>query len=217
MARGAHKVRIAEIEKANVRRIDNKESNNRWVLDSGATVHCTGRLDLYEYIDMTFKTQLRVASNKTIAIEGRGRGIVSFALKGVRVRLGEVVYVPRMAENLMSLDLLSDNDFSFTCDSKKNYRIFKKGKLVAKGRREKRTSFLDWVNQPNALFTGADSKQIDESIRLAIPESDSHERIQKLFHRRFGHPGVKRFNAMVRELGKPELKIKQMNSSIDEK
>lgn len=203
---------IAELSEESIRRVDDKEPSDRWVLDSGATVHCTRRLDLYEFVDLTFKSQLSVASNKTVPIEGTG--IVSFTLQGTRVRLGEVVYVPKMTENLMSLDLLLDNEFSFTCDNEANYRIYKKGNLVAKGRREKRTSFLHWVKHPNALFTGPKSQEMDESICLAIPDTDSIDQVQKMVHRRFGHPGIKRFNAMVEALGKPELKIKQTNSII---
>lgn len=202
--------RSAEISNFASHRVhENKQ--DKWVMDSGATVDCTGRLDVSGFIDRGFKGQLRVASNKMIPIEGKGN--VSFQLKECLVKLAEVIYVPMMVENLLSLNMLLENGLDFRCDRTHNYQIFKEGQTVAKGRRENRTSYLNWVAFPDALFAECDT--VTSKLALfALNENDS-SRKQKVMHRRFGHPGMKRYNHMVMEAGMSNLQVTDMDESCE--
>lgn len=80
-------------------------TDSRWCFDSGATSMSTGDRDIFEYLDSTCKGNLTIASGTRMPIEGRG--IVKFSLpNGLKARLGGVIYVPGLAENLLSLEVL---------------------------------------------------------------------------------------------------------------
>jgi len=64
------------------------------------------------------------------------RGIVRFNLPdGSKARLDRVVYVPGLAENLLSLENLHMAGFE-SVGSKRGYVLRKNGKVVAQGKRE---------------------------------------------------------------------------------
>ena len=66
----------------------------------------------------------------------RGRGIVRFDLvrKGQQVRLGGVIYVLGLAENLLSLEALHLAGFE-SRGSSQGYKLYKDRKTVAFGKR----------------------------------------------------------------------------------
>lgn len=64
----------------------------------------------------------------------RGRGIVKFILpNGPWVRLGSVIYVPELTENLLSLEALHMTGFE-SRGSNTGYKFLQKGKMVATGK-----------------------------------------------------------------------------------
>lgn len=80
-------------------------SHGGWVFDSGVTSMSTGYKSIFEYMDPC-QGSLTIASGLCMPI--RGRGIVRFGLvrKGQQERLGGVIYMPGLAENLLSLEAL---------------------------------------------------------------------------------------------------------------
>src|SRR5699024_3389261 len=79
-------------------------SQNGWVFDSGATSMSTGDKSIFEYMDPC-RGSLTIASGLRMPIRGRGR--VRFDLaSGQQARLDGVIYVPGLAENLLSLEAL---------------------------------------------------------------------------------------------------------------
>lgn len=87
------------------------------------------------------------------AIEGRG--IVKFSLlNDLKARLGSVIYVPGLAENPLSLEALHLAGFESRC-SAKGYELKKDGKVVAKGKRIGRITYLDTVRHVDSLLVGS--------------------------------------------------------------
>ena len=80
-------------------------SQDGWVFNSRATSMSTGDQSIFEYMDLC-QGSLTIVSGLYMSI--RGRGIVRFNLvrKGQQARLGGVIYVLGLAENLLSLEVL---------------------------------------------------------------------------------------------------------------
>ena len=80
-------------------------SHGGWVFDSRVTSMSTGDQSIFEYMDLC-QGSLTIVSGLYMSI--RGRGIVRFNLvrKGQQARLGGVIYVLGLAENLLSLEVL---------------------------------------------------------------------------------------------------------------
>ena len=145
---------------------------------------CTGNKEIFEHMDKCRGT-LIIASGMRMPI--KGRGIVKFSLpKGSEVRLGSVIYVPGLEENLLSLEVLHLAGFE-SRGSIKGYELRKDGKVVAKGKRIGRTTYLDAVKHVDALLV--DSKRINQHARLALSADKETAMKQELVHRCLGHPG----------------------------
>ena len=126
-----------------------------------------------------------------------GRGAVQFELNGQPVRLNHVLYVPKVKENLLSTDALLEDGVDHSCSRKTNYRFMRNNQLVAKGIRIGRASYLDWVKERDALIIGPES--VRRSTFYARLGKEDFER--ELMHQRCGHPGRKRLNNIMKELG----------------
>lgn len=202
----------------------NEYTPSRWCFDSGATSMSTGYKDIFESLDKRWHGTLTIASGVRMPI--RGRGIVRFDLPNGRpVRLANVIYVPGLAENLLSLEALHVAGFE-SRGSSKGYILLRRGKSVAKGRRIGRSTYLDTVAHINALFVESPSisgkKKQSAQIAARVNSDNGNGTIEKkrdLIHRRLGHPGKKRFNNCVRGLGMDELALnkREMDSLLDEK
>ena len=129
-------------------------SQDGWVFDSGATSMSTGDKSIFEYMDPC-QGNLTIASGVRMPI--RGRGIVRFDLakKGQQARLGGVIYVPGLAENLLSLEALHLAGYE-SRGSSRGYELSKDGKTVAFGKRIGRSTYLDSVKHEDTLLVGPD-------------------------------------------------------------
>ncbi|BCR87868.1 uncharacterized protein ACHE_40432S [Aspergillus chevalieri] len=187
---GAHRVRM---------------DPSRWCFDSGATSMCSGNRSIFEYLDETSRGHLIIASGTEMPI--KGRGIVRFNLpNGMSARLGRVVYVPGLAENLLSLEVLHMAGFQ-SIGSRKGYVLKKDGKVVAQGKRDGRTTYLHSVRHVNALFIGPKAAKRQQYARMALSADEQTRMKQELIHRRLGHAGRSRFNTCVEYMELDELKL----------
>lgn len=91
--------------------------NDRWFLDSGATQHMCNNKSLFTNLE-SFNTTIKIANNTNMAAIGRG-DIKLTTQDGTTFSLLNVLYVPKLASNLLSV-----------CSATKNSKIrfnFKKG------------------------------------------------------------------------------------------
>ena len=204
---------VAFVKEENAYRAN--EDPTKWCFDSGATSMCTGHRDIFEYINPKYRGTLTIASGTRMPIEGRG--IVKFSLpNGSRARLGGVIYVPGLAENLLSLEALHLAGFE-SRGSVRGYKLMKGGKVVAKGRRIGRTTYLDAVRHINALHVGPSVAKMKQHARLALSADEETAMKQKLIHRRLGHPGRGRFNNCVEWMDMGELQVEKQDQLLDDK
>ena len=108
-------------------------SQDGWVFDSRVTSMSTRDKSIFEYMDPC-QGSLTIASGLRMPI--RGRGIV---------RLGGVIYVPGLSENLLSLEALHIAGYE-SRGSSRGHELSKNGKTVAYGKRVGRSTYLDRVN-----------------------------------------------------------------------
>lgn len=189
-----------------------------WCFDSGATSMSTGNQEIFESLDRNSRGTLTIASGVHMPIEGRG--IVKFSLPdGSKVRLGNVIYVPGLAENLLSLEALHIAGFE-SRRSIRGYTLMKDGKVVAKGRRIGRSTYLDGITHMNALYVKPERARRAEFVsngRIARAHGDETERRRGLIHQRLGHPGKRRSNSCVEALNMDELKVSKRDELLDDK
>ena len=97
------------------------DAEHIWLIDSGASRHRTGFKDSISNVrKKRFHTKVELGDNGTYAIEGIGS--TSFKLEsGWSLHLEEVLYVPGLKKNLLSVGVLEDKGYTVA---------FTKGKAI---------------------------------------------------------------------------------------
>lgn len=190
----------------------------------------SGNRKIFEKLDRKSRGTLTVADEIQIPI--KGRGIVKFSLpNGSTVLLSNAIYVPGLAENLLSLEALHVAGFE-PRGSNKGCIILKDGKVVAEGRRIGRSTYLDRVTHANALYmTPEQARKCTEFIAKPNVQSvtqllngraaragagDEVDQRRQLIHQRLGHPGKRRFNSCVEALDMNKLKIGKRDKLLED-
>ena len=109
-----------------------EESDNIWYLDSGCSNHMTGDRKKFVQLDDKVSSQVKLGNGKLQNVEGRG--VIAVYTKGGNKRLiSDVLYVPGLTQNLLSVGQLLkkdyalkfDNDECIILDKKKNFIVAK--------------------------------------------------------------------------------------------
>jgi hypothetical protein len=167
-----------------------ESGDDRWVIDSGATTHCTGDISKYESIDQRYRRVLGTPGHR-LRTEGKGVAIIPLPEGHARVR--DVLYVLRMKGNLLLMQILH-RDGIFNEHAENSYRFYRKDrKTLATGRNEGRTSYLESVKLPDALMT-RNIRSRKEFANL-VQESEWEP-----LHQRYGHPGTARMHRVAKRL-----------------
>ncbi len=76
-----------------------------WLLISGCSNHMTGNKDLVANFDQSMKTEVKLGTDKTVEVDGKG--VVNILTKqGEPKTILEVYYVPSLKHNLISVGQL---------------------------------------------------------------------------------------------------------------
>lgn len=106
------------------------ESNtNFWYLDSGCSNHMTGRRDWFADLDESVKSRVRFADDSYVSVEGVGKILIQ-QKSGRQAYIHEVLYVPSMKNNLLSLGQLLEKGYSMNLEKGNLKLIDNKGRLV---------------------------------------------------------------------------------------
>ena len=81
-----------------------------WYLDTGATSHMTGRREFFNKLDNSITGSVKFGDNSWIQIEGRGEIEVN-QKDGSILRLGNVLFVPKLEANILSLSRLDEEGY----------------------------------------------------------------------------------------------------------
>ena len=89
----------------------NDISNDIWFLDSGCSNYILGIRSMFRDIDETHKLKVRLGDNKQIQVEGKGTIEVKTNQGKVKY-VDNVLFVPTLSQNLLSVGQLIDDGYS---------------------------------------------------------------------------------------------------------
>ena len=158
----------------------NNGIRNSWILDSSATHHMTGNLDILHHLspNSTFDNIL-AANGQSLSVKKIGN-ITITPFDSAPLHLSNVLYIPDLCANLISVgQLVKQNclvSFSASGCIIQNLRT---GKIIGKGRRNGELFALDFEQSSNP------------SICFLAPSSHEKQvanKLSQLWHCRLGHP-----------------------------
>ena len=87
---------------------------NMWLIDSGCTNHMTSHEHLFTNLDFGFNVPILVGNGDVLTTKGKG-DIEIMTMKGKRI-IKDVLLVPKIAKNLLSVSQMIQNDYEVTFD-----------------------------------------------------------------------------------------------------
>ena len=160
---------------------------NEWIIDSGATVHMTPNENLFSKLDNTHRSDVIVANGEKI--QAVGVGTVPVKLKDGTMVLKDVLFVPRLETNLISVRKLTANGSKVSFEGGSAY-IELHGVKVTIGKTWKNHFYL-MQNEEMSMLVKEDKFCVHE------------------WHRRFSHRNLRD----IQEMKKHGLEIIPCNCS----
>ncbi|MCO5594985.1 hypothetical protein L7F22_049020 [Adiantum nelumboides] len=166
--------------------------------DSGASRHITSRKDLFCSLDAALAgKKVTCANNASYLIKGVGKILITIS-NGSDLCLPDVLYVPGIKKNLLSVSSLAKNDLRV---------IFEDDRYIVRDR-ENGYSLITTCTLENGLFV---LDRYEKQIQACIAEIKTQAmQDAELWHARFGHVGygslmtLQRHN-MVHDLSSLEM------------
>jgi len=153
-----------------------------WYLDTGCSNHMTGNKDWLVDLDSIIKSSVRFADNSTITVEGVGKVLIT-RKDGKTAFMHNVLYVPMMKNNLLSLGQLLEKGYTMNMQQKCIKVYDEKGRLMFKTSLSKNRTF-----------------KIDSNTKTIQCMSSIHtEEEDWLWHYRFGHLNFNSLNQLGRK------------------
>ena len=163
---------------------DKKEANT-WIIDSGASQHmswCKERM--VNFREFAVPEKVRLGDNRVVLAQGTGSVWVKVKVEGKwkPVELAEVLFVPDLAKNLLSISAIVKRNLSVVFNEDKCLILNSDGETSGLGRKDRKLFILDCL-------------PMNELAHEANSAADSLQ----LWHQRFGHLGVKNLKTLQDE------------------
>ncbi|CAJ2628037.1 unnamed protein product [Trifolium pratense] len=174
---------------------DECEKNEEWFLDSGCSNHMTPHREWLTNFDASKRSSIKLADGRKLAAEGIGN-IVIKSKKGGKVIISEVLYVPGMNCNLLSLGQLVQRGFSVSMEDNA-LKLFDKMKNL----------ILMCSLSNNRTY-----KCRISSVDMMCMSTTVIDEIEALWHKRYGHLNYRSLSDLnSKELvyGLPKFKTKK--------
>ena len=156
-----------------------------WIIDSGATSHmCADKKSFTTLYQLEDPIDVTVGDGRALTATGRGKVVLDIVLpnsKSKSCTLHDVLYVPELSYNLVSVAKVSQKGKIVKFTSNGCYILDEQHKMVAKA--AKIGSLYQLNCRPN-----------HELASVATPVSK-----QDIWHKRFGHLGVGNLQKLARE------------------
>ncbi|CAJ2645977.1 unnamed protein product [Trifolium pratense] len=174
---------------------DECEKNEEWFLDSGCSNHMTPHREWLTNFDASKRSSIKLADGRKLAAEGIGN-IVIKSKKGGKVIISEVLYVPSMNCNFLSLGQLVQRGFSVSMEDNA-LKLFDKMKNLV----------LMCSLSNNRTYRCKIS-----SVDMMCMSTTVIDEVEALWHKRYGHLNYRSLNDLnSKELvyGLPKFKTKK--------
>ncbi|MCO5567790.1 hypothetical protein L7F22_021486 [Adiantum nelumboides] len=181
-----------------------------WYFDSGASRHITSRKDLFCSLDAApTGKKVTCTNNASYPIKGVGKILITIS-DGSDLCLPDVLYVPRIKKNLLSVSSLAKNGLRV---------IFEDDRCIVQDR-ENGYSLITIGTLENGLFV---LDRYEKQIQACIAKTKTQAmQDAELWHARFGHVGygnlmtLQRHN-MVHDLSLLEMPPRHLRGKLDDK
>jgi transposase InsO family protein len=141
-------------------------SLEKWLLDSGCTHHMTANSDIFVEMNNGYKSRVKVGNGEYVEVKGIGKVSVQTP-SGIKF-ISDVLYVPKIDQNLISVGQLIEKGYTLTFKDN-SCTILDQNNIELMTVEMKHRSFpLEWKNMSSNAYSCTE----DES---------------KLWHKRFGH------------------------------
>ena len=156
-----------------------RETTHDWIVDSGATCHICNSKEFYdEFSPLSQPQKVTLGDGRTLEAIGTGAVEVRLKLPGAESRIGrlsEVLYVPTLAYNLLSVAKATEAGKTVTFGDTHGEVIDDQGEVVAVASRAGSLYYLNC-----------------EPLQKQQVNSARHQHAnENLWHRRFGHLGAR--------------------------
>ena len=94
----------------------NINQSETWLVDSGCTNHMTNNVELFRELDQKSRSKVRVGNGQYISVKGKG-SIAIETLSGTKI-INDVMYVPDIDQNLLSVGQLLEKGFKVHFEDK---------------------------------------------------------------------------------------------------
>jgi len=173
---------------------DSNSKAESWYLDSGCSNHMTCHKEWLINFDAAKKSKVRFADDSYLEVEGSG-DVVILRKNGSKAVISDVLFVPKMKCNLLSIGQLVQKGFTTVMGSYDKVEVFDAAKnLVLRSKLSKNRTF-----QVNI--------RVADVQCLSIVKSDSDS---WLWHSRYGHLNFKSLQQLGTKkmvLGLPEINL----------
>eukprot|EP00256_Glycine_max_P063245 XP_014633004.1 uncharacterized protein LOC106799314 [Glycine max] len=163
-----------------------------WYLDTGCSNHMTGHKDWLCEIDETVKRNIKFGDGKSVMAKGIGKVAIR-RVDGSKVTISDVLYVPNMESNLLSLRQLLEKGFSMHMEGEHMEVVDSNGKYVLKVVVSKNRTFKVGVS----------------TIKQKCLTAQSNDSVWK-WHRRLGHLNFNNLNKLQKKnmvVGLPSIEV----------
>lgn len=145
-----------------------------WLVDSGCSNHMSGTRELFQDLDESQKTTIRLGDDKEMRVAGKGT--IAFKTASGKVKLlTNVQYVPHLAHNLLSVGQLLANGYSVIFEDKEcSIKDNKIGQLMTKIKMTK-----------NKMFP-LEVMDVEHANLITSSKNNTN-----LWHQRYGHLHIK--------------------------
>ena len=89
----------------------NSHELNTWLIDKGCTSHMTKHLSIFTSIDISGQPEVKLGNGEVVQAKGKGRVTVS-RKRGTKLIIN-VLYIPELNQNLLSVAQMLSNGNSF--------------------------------------------------------------------------------------------------------
>ena len=86
------------------------ESSDSWLLDNGCIHHLCNNVEMFKFLDDTYKSKVKVENGEAVEVKGRGTVSIS-TISGIKT-IFDVLYTPDMSKNLLSVGQMLETNYS---------------------------------------------------------------------------------------------------------
>ena len=145
------------------------QKNKRWLLDSGCSNHMSPEKEIFCNIDSSINTPVKLGNGQLV--ESKGMGSISIQTEHGTSQIQNVLLVPSLHENLLSLGQLLENGYKLEFD-KNMCNIYDK---------KDKKKVMTTIEMKNRIFS------LNIKYAPALHATTSNEPVSSLWHKRLGH------------------------------